>query len=208
MPERSLPPSTNPHAGADRCGISRTTRLRSARWQRTWSAKPWALTLFPARCCSEDVPVYGPGLVQQYIDYDPEYHYFNFSDEDKGRLAPVVLVRPVDQQRGPQRQPRADREGHRKAVGDRPRAVLSRRGQAANSAVGLGRSAYSGKPAGVPGGGARSAEGRSAAAFGPAPPTWLRRRSKPCAGVQRPCSRPAIFPTPPPDRRAFPYPPI
>lgn len=34
---------------------------------------------------------YGPGSLQQYIEYDPEYHYFNFSAEDKARLMPVVL---------------------------------------------------------------------------------------------------------------------
>lgn len=34
---------------------------------------------------------YGPGSIQQYIEYDPNYHYFNFSDEDKARLKPVML---------------------------------------------------------------------------------------------------------------------
>lgn len=34
---------------------------------------------------------YGPGSLQQYLEYDPEYHYFNFSDEDKARLPSVVL---------------------------------------------------------------------------------------------------------------------
>ncbi len=38
-----------------------------------------------------DGPFYGEGSLQQYIEYDPEYHYFNFSDEDKQRLRPVVL---------------------------------------------------------------------------------------------------------------------
>ena len=38
----------------------------------------------------EDAP-HGPGSLQQYIEYDPEYHYFNFSEEDKQRLVPVVL---------------------------------------------------------------------------------------------------------------------
>jgi uncharacterized repeat protein (TIGR03843 family) len=45
----------------------------------------------PCTVLREDVPVYGNGSLQQYIDYDPEYHYFNFSDEDKARLPPVVL---------------------------------------------------------------------------------------------------------------------
>jgi uncharacterized repeat protein (TIGR03843 family) len=34
---------------------------------------------------------YGAGSLQQYIDYDPEYHYFNFTDEDRRLLKPVVL---------------------------------------------------------------------------------------------------------------------
>jgi hypothetical protein len=34
---------------------------------------------------------YGAGSLQQFIDYDPEYHYFNFIDEDKRLLMPVVL---------------------------------------------------------------------------------------------------------------------
>ena len=38
-----------------------------------------------------EVPLYGSGSLQQYIDYDPEYHYFNFNDEDKARLRPVAF---------------------------------------------------------------------------------------------------------------------
>jgi uncharacterized repeat protein (TIGR03843 family) len=34
---------------------------------------------------------YGAGSLQQYIDYDPEYHYFSFSEEDKQLLKPIVL---------------------------------------------------------------------------------------------------------------------
>jgi uncharacterized repeat protein (TIGR03843 family) len=44
----------------------------------------------PLTVLREDGP-YGPGSVQQYIEYDPNYHYFNFSDEDKARLRPVML---------------------------------------------------------------------------------------------------------------------
>ena len=29
--------------------------------------------------------------LQGYIDYDPNYHYFTFTDEDKARLEPVML---------------------------------------------------------------------------------------------------------------------
>ena len=40
--------------------------------------------------CLRDGPL-GPGSLQQYIKYDPNYHYFNLSDEDKQRLKPVAL---------------------------------------------------------------------------------------------------------------------
>ncbi len=45
----------------------------------------------PYTTLREDGPFYGPGSLQQFIDFDPEYHYFNFSDADKSRLRPVVL---------------------------------------------------------------------------------------------------------------------
>jgi uncharacterized repeat protein (TIGR03843 family) len=34
---------------------------------------------------------HGSGSLQQYIDYDPEYHYFNFTEDDRELLRPVVL---------------------------------------------------------------------------------------------------------------------
>jgi uncharacterized repeat protein (TIGR03843 family) len=34
---------------------------------------------------------YGPGSIQQFIDYDPEYHYFTFSPADRERLRSVAL---------------------------------------------------------------------------------------------------------------------
>jgi len=33
----------------------------------------------------------GPGSLQQYIEYDPDYHYFNFSETDRQRLRPTAL---------------------------------------------------------------------------------------------------------------------
>ncbi len=44
----------------------------------------------PYTMLRDDGP-YGPGSLQQYIEYDPEYHYFTFSGEDKQLLRPVVL---------------------------------------------------------------------------------------------------------------------
>src|SRR5690349_8192155 len=46
--------------------------------------------IVPFTTLREDGP-YGAGSLQQYIDYDPEYHYFSFNGEDKQLLKPVVL---------------------------------------------------------------------------------------------------------------------
>jgi uncharacterized repeat protein (TIGR03843 family) len=47
---------------------------------------------------------YGAGSLQQFIDYDPDYHYFNFSEEDKQLLKPIalfdVLVNNADRKGG------------------------------------------------------------------------------------------------------------
>ena len=34
---------------------------------------------------------FGAGSLQQFIEYDPEYHYFSFNEEDRQLLKPVVL---------------------------------------------------------------------------------------------------------------------
>ena len=44
----------------------------------------------PYTTLRQDGP-FGAGSLQQYIDYDPEYHYFSFSEEDRRLLKPVVL---------------------------------------------------------------------------------------------------------------------
>jgi uncharacterized repeat protein (TIGR03843 family) len=48
------------------------------------------LHIVPFTILRTDGP-YGAGSLQQFIDYDPDYHYFNFSPEDKQLLKPVVL---------------------------------------------------------------------------------------------------------------------
>ena len=45
----------------------------------------------PCTVLREDVQPYGVGSLQQYIDYDPEYHYFSFKEADKARLPEVAL---------------------------------------------------------------------------------------------------------------------
>ena len=44
----------------------------------------------PYTTLREDGP-HGPGSLQQHVEYDPDYHYFNFSEADRQRLAPVVF---------------------------------------------------------------------------------------------------------------------
>ena len=44
----------------------------------------------PVTVLREDGP-HGRGSLQQYINYDVEYHYFNFTAEDKELLKPVML---------------------------------------------------------------------------------------------------------------------
>ena len=46
--------------------------------------------IVPFTTLRKDGP-YGAGSLQQFIEYDPEYHYFSFSNEDKQLLKPVVL---------------------------------------------------------------------------------------------------------------------
>jgi uncharacterized repeat protein (TIGR03843 family) len=46
--------------------------------------------IVPFTTLRDDGP-FGAGSLQQFIEYDPEYHYFSFSDEDKQLLRPVVL---------------------------------------------------------------------------------------------------------------------
>jgi uncharacterized repeat protein (TIGR03843 family) len=46
--------------------------------------------IVPFTTLRQDGP-FGAGSLQQFIEYDPEYHYFSFSEGDKQLLKPVVL---------------------------------------------------------------------------------------------------------------------
>ncbi len=46
--------------------------------------------IVPYTILRDDGP-YGAGSLQQLIEYDPEYHYFNFTEADKQLLKPVAL---------------------------------------------------------------------------------------------------------------------
>lgn len=47
-------------------------------------------SLVPATVYRKKGPI-GGGSLQWFIEHDPDYHYFNFSDEDLQRLRPVAL---------------------------------------------------------------------------------------------------------------------
>lgn len=59
--------------------------------------------LVPPTVLRDDGPA-GPGSLQVYLDVDPERHYFNFSDEERQRLRPVVafdvLINNADRKSG------------------------------------------------------------------------------------------------------------
>ena len=44
----------------------------------------------PPTVLRDDGP-FGPGSLQLFVEHDPEYHYFNFSETDRQRLRSVVL---------------------------------------------------------------------------------------------------------------------
>jgi hypothetical protein len=44
----------------------------------------------PPTAYRENAP-FGAGSVQMFIEHDPDYHYFSFSNEDRQRLRPVVI---------------------------------------------------------------------------------------------------------------------
>jgi uncharacterized repeat protein (TIGR03843 family) len=46
--------------------------------------------LVPPTIFRKDGPL-GSGSLQQYVDHDPNDHYFNFEDEDRQRLRPVAI---------------------------------------------------------------------------------------------------------------------
>jgi uncharacterized repeat protein (TIGR03843 family) len=48
------------------------------------------LHIVPFTTYRQDGP-YGAGSLQQYVEYDIEHHYFNFTDEEKEKLRPVVF---------------------------------------------------------------------------------------------------------------------
>jgi hypothetical protein len=48
------------------------------------------LHIVPVTVLREDGP-HGRGSLQQYVEYDVDYHYFNFTEDDKNLLEPVMF---------------------------------------------------------------------------------------------------------------------
>jgi uncharacterized repeat protein (TIGR03843 family) len=65
-----------------------TLALREVAAYTVSEALSWSLV--PFTTLREDGP-FGPGSLQQFIDYNPDYHYFNLKAQDKARLRPVAL---------------------------------------------------------------------------------------------------------------------
>ena len=90
------------HEGAEVRAVYKPTRGEQPLWdfeENTLALREVAaylvseslgLHFVPFTTLREDGP-YGAGSLQQYIEYDPEYHYFNFTEEEKQLLRPVVF---------------------------------------------------------------------------------------------------------------------
>ncbi len=161
----------------------------------------------PYTTLREDGPFYGPGSLQQFIEFDPEYHYFTFNDGDKQRLRPVAIFDLLANN--------ADRKGSH---------ILIEKGTGKLWVIDHGlcfhheeklRTVlwdFAGEP--IPGDLLRclaefpallssSSELRSSLRpyLSPREITALASRAKWLLGLKR-------FPSPPRDRRAYPYPPV
>jgi len=90
------------HEGKDNPAVYKPTRGEQPLWdfpENTLAGREVAAYLVSEHLGFHIVPFtalrdngpYGAGSLQQFIEYDPEYHYFNFSDKDRQLLKPVVL---------------------------------------------------------------------------------------------------------------------
>ena len=153
------------------------------------------------------MPVYGAGSLQQYIDYDPEYHYFNFSDDDKQRLRPVVLFDLLVNN--------ADRKGSHVLIEKETRKLWAIDHGLCFHEENKLRTVlwdFAGQPiaadllgcvASVPG----LLSGRSELHTALAPLLELREMEAMALRARR-LVQAGVFPPPPRNRRAFPYPPV
>ncbi len=154
---------------------------------------------------------FGPGSLQRFVEHDPDYHYFNFKPGDRQRLRPLVLFDLLANN--------ADRKGGHILVEKRTRhlyaidqglcfheeeklrtVVWDFAGQAVPPELLAAAGELRGKLAG--GGAEPSSRGEGLAAYlTPAELAALASRIE--ALLNNP-----VYPHPPQDRRAFPYPPL
>jgi hypothetical protein len=145
----------------------------------------------------------GPGSLQQYIDHDPNYHFFNFKPAELERLRPVVLFDLLVNN--------ADRKGSHILVQKRTRALFLIDHGLCFHEVDKLRTViwnFAGEP--IPADLlAILAEFRAKADLpdllapylSPQEVAALMRRAETLLATEH-------FPVPPEDRRAFPYPPV
>jgi len=144
---------------------------------------------------------FGPGSLQQYIEYNPNYHYFNFKPADKERLRPVALFDLLINN--------ADRKGSHVFFQKRPRHLYAIDHGLCFHAEDKLRTViwdFAGEP--LP---AELLPGLQAVSQNPPAELaeWLQpdEFSALPARAQRLLAE-KTFPPPPADRRAFPYPPL
>jgi hypothetical protein len=150
---------------------------------------------------------FGPGSLQQYIDYNPNYHYFNFKPADRARLRPVVLFDLLINN--------ADRKGSHILVQKRTRKLyLIDHGVCFHEEDKLRTVLwdFAGEPLpedllkGLTGFHASLAAGGS---FGSTLAEYLLSGEIAALGARAEALQAnPVFPMPPEDRRAYPYPPL
>jgi uncharacterized repeat protein (TIGR03843 family) len=142
---------------------------------------------------------FGPGSLQQYIEYDPDYHYFNFTDEDKSRLKTVVLFDLLCNN--------ADRKGSHVFFDGAHKLWAIDHGLCFHSENKLRTVIwdFSGEPIPnellTPLSSTGSWRGLLEHYLSPGEVTSLQSRAEALLSSR-------VFPSPPQDRRAFPYPPL
>jgi uncharacterized repeat protein (TIGR03843 family) len=149
---------------------------------------------------------FGPGSLQQYIDYNPNYHYFTFKDEDKSRLRPVAVFDLLINN--------ADRKGSHVIVQKRTRKMfLIDHGLCFHEEDKLRTVIwdFAGQP--IPPELIADVEKFRAALAAPGLNTELMKYLTPGELASLDARAAAliasdVFPLPPKDRRAFPYPPL
>ena len=163
-----------------------------------WSFVPYTIL--------RDEGPFGPGSLQQYIDYNPNYHYFTFKEEDKARLLPVALFDLLVNN--------ADRKGSHVIIQKRTRKLyLIDHGLCFHEDDKLRTVIWDFAGQSIPPELITDLEKFQAALSTPELPAELEQYLTPAELGALDARAAALaasgsFPAPPRDRRAFPYPPL